>query len=90
MTEYGLSFSATAGSQTLFSTTNWNRPGTTTFSTPLALTSGTNVSWTCSFYNPTTSTLTFGDSSQENAMCRSISFIYPIADVTNPDIGTGE
>jgi hypothetical protein len=89
MAKFATSFNATAGSQTLFSTSQWDDPSTTVFATPLALPSGTVVTWTCTDVNTTSTTLTFGASSQQNVRCVSMSFIYPISDVNIPVIGTG-
>jgi hypothetical protein len=80
-------FIATAGSQTLFTTTQWAEPAAKQYSPPLLLKKGTAINWTCTYNNTTSQTLTFGESAQTNVMCISTSIFYPVADVTNPVLG---
>jgi hypothetical protein len=80
-------FIATAGSQTLFTTTQWAEPPAKAYSPPLHLTKGTQINWTCTYDNMTSTTLTFGESAQTNVMCISTSIFYPVSDVTNPVLG---
>jgi hypothetical protein len=85
MHKQATNFVATAGGQTLFTTTEWQEPPAKVFATPLKLASGTNISWSCTYYNtlqPTT--LTFGESALTSVMCISVSIFYPVSDVTNP------
>jgi hypothetical protein len=85
MHKQATNFVATAGGQTLFTTTEWQEPVAKVFATPLKLTAGTSVSWSCTYYNtlqPTT--LTFGESALTSVMCISVSIFYPVTDVTNP------
>jgi hypothetical protein len=78
-------FTATAGSQTLFSTMEWSEPVAKVFPTPLKLTSGTPITWSCTYDNTTQpTTLTFGESALTSVMCISVSIFYPVTDVTNP------
>jgi hypothetical protein len=93
MHKFGTNFLATvtppgAAAQTLYTTTNWDEPKPTVFSTPLHMPSGTTLTWSCTDVNTTTSTLTFGEYAQTNVMCISVSIFYPVADITNPVLGT--
>ena len=74
--------------QTLFETTQWSEPTPTIYSPALHLASGTTITWSCTYVNDTTSTLTFGESAQTNVMCISEFIYYPVQDITNPVIGT--
>ncbi len=74
--------------QTLFSTTQWAEPPPDTYTPPMHLTAGTNIEWSCSYYNDTGQTLVFGESATTNVMCISVSIFYPVQDVTNPVIST--
>ena len=87
MAQAATNFTATAGSQTLFTTTEWNQPPTTVFATPLAIPTGTLITWSCTDNNVTGTTLAFGESIRTNVKCVSLSFFYPVSDVTNPVIG---
>jgi hypothetical protein len=81
-------FVATAGSQTLFTTTEWAEPPAKVYSPPLQLPVGTNITWSCTYNNTTGTTLKFGESAQTSVMCISVSIFYPVADVTNPELGS--
>jgi hypothetical protein len=81
-------FTATAGSQTLYTTTEWQEPPALAYSPPLQLSAGTTITWSCEYVNNTANTLTFGESAQTNVMCISTSIFYPVSDVTNPVLGS--
>ena len=76
----------TSTGQTLFQTTQWAEPPPQTYSPPLPLTSGTSITWACSYYNDTQQPLTFGESASSNVMCISSSVFYPVQDINNPII----
>jgi hypothetical protein len=89
MHKYATNFVATASTgATLYSTTLWAEPPPKVYSPPLALPSGTSITWTCTDVNNTGTTLTFGESANTNVMCISVSIFYPVADINNPAIGT--
>ncbi len=82
-------FVATAGSTTLFTTTEWAEPLAKQYApTPLSLPSGTKVTWSCTYNNTSGTTMTFGESANTNVMCISVSIFYPVSDVTNPVLGS--
>src|SRR5450432_941785 len=72
----------------LYTTTAWDEPKALTFATPLHLTSGTIITWSCTDTNTTGKTLTFGEYANTNVMCISVNIFYPVADVNNPTIGS--
>jgi hypothetical protein len=93
MHKFATSFTATYAppggqAQTLYTTTQWDEPTPQVFTTPLHLTSGTTITWSCTDVNTTTSTLTFGEYAQKNVMCISVNIFYPVTDVSNPVLGT--
>ena len=93
MHKFGQSFTATytppAGqAQTLYTTTQWDEPPPQVFAQPLHLSSGTTITWSCTDVNSTKNTLTFGEYAETNVMCISVNIFYPVADVTNPVLGT--
>jgi hypothetical protein len=76
MHKHGTNFIATAGDRTLFQTTQWESPNTALFPTPIALSKGQNITFTCTFVNDGDTTLTFGESAQTNEMCIFIAPFY--------------
>jgi hypothetical protein len=93
MHKFGQSFTATAtppggAAQTLYTTTQWDEPKPTVYSTPIHLPAGTTLTWSCTDINTTSQTLTFGEYAQTNVMCISVSIFYPVTDITNPVLGT--
>ena len=79
--------SSASSGETLFTTTEWAEPPAKPYSPPLALKSGTSITWSCTYDNVTNQTLTFGQSAKTNVMCISLSVFYPVADPSNPVIG---
>ncbi len=79
-------FVATSGSQMLYSTQAWSDPVPAKYDPPLELAAGAQVSWTCTYVNDTTETLTFGESALTNVMCIYSMQFYPVADPSNPTV----
>ena len=79
-------FVATSGSQTLYTSTSWSNPMPAWYDPPIHLTSGSQVTWSCTYVNDTASTLTFGESATANVMCIYTMQFYPITDPNNPTI----
>jgi hypothetical protein len=73
---------------TLFETTEWAEPPAKVYTPPLHLTAGTNLDWSCTYVNDTSSTLVFGESATKNVMCIGVSIYYPVADITSPVLGS--
>jgi len=89
MHHYGTNFVSTASSgQTLYSTTQWAEPPGKPYSPPLPLTSGTTISWSCTYDNTGGTLLSFGESALNNVMCISISVFFPVSDINNPVLGS--
>jgi hypothetical protein len=97
MHQWALKFSATTGTNTFYTETNWDspnlfihspnmpEPSTATGPTsPILMTGNPSITWNCSYYNNTGATLTFGDSALSNVMCIYIGQYYP-ASATAPD-----
>jgi hypothetical protein len=81
MHQYATSFVATASSgETIYETTDWDEPVPAVFEPPLPLAGGTQITFTCSYQNTTSSALTFGDSAKENEMCILAGVYYPAPD----------
>jgi hypothetical protein len=98
MHQWGLKLSASTGSNTFYTETNWNSPGlylhapgmtepstATGPLSPVQMSGNPPITWDCAYFNNTGSTLTFGDSAQTNVMCIYIGQYYP-ASATAPDI----
>jgi hypothetical protein len=77
-------FVATTPGQMLYQTTAWSDPTLAVYAPPIHLTSGTPLTWSCTYVNETGSPLTFGESAQTNVMCIYQGTFYPVADVTHP------
>jgi len=79
-------FVAMSGSQMLYSTQTWADPIPGKYDPPLPLAAGAPVTWTCTYVNDTTETLTFGESALTNVMCIFSMQFYPVQDPNNPTI----
>jgi hypothetical protein len=79
-------FVAATPSQKLYQTNIWADPPPETFSPVLQLTKGTPVTFSCTYVNDTSQTLTFGESATSNVMCIYTMQFYPVADPSNPTI----
>ena len=79
-------FTATTGSQTLYTTKSWSDPVPEKYTPALQLKAGTSVTWSCSYTNETVLPLTFGESAESNVMCIYMMQYYPVADPNNPTI----
>jgi hypothetical protein len=53
----------------VYDTTSWDEPKPRVFRPPLLLEAGTQVTFTCTYQNLTTETLTFGESARSSEMC---------------------
>jgi hypothetical protein len=53
----------------LIDDTTWNEPPSHTYDPPVMLNPGDSVSWTCTYDNDTSMTLSYGDSAAKNEMC---------------------
>ena len=98
MHQWGVDFTASTNGQVFYDEKSWAEPGlfwhspginnpataTGTLS-PIHMTSSQSLSWSCSYYNDTGATLTFGDSAVSNVMCIYLGQYYP-ASPTAPDV----
>ena len=79
-------FVAMSGSQMLYSTQTWADPVPGKYDPPIQLAGGAPVTWSCTYVNDTTQTLTFGESALTNVMCIYSMQFYPVKDPNNPTI----
>lgn len=77
MHQYGKRFIATSGGTTLYETTNWADPPFKVYEPPVALSMGSEITFSCDYDNPTDKTLTFGESAATNEMCILSGRYYP-------------
>jgi hypothetical protein len=78
MHQRATSFEATVGTADLYQTTLWADPPPRLFDPPLAVASGSVVTWSCTYVNDTNTALTFGESAQNNVMCILSGQYYPV------------
>lgn len=53
----------------LYETTDWQEPAPTTYDPPVMMNPGDQLTWSCTYNNTTSSTLTFGEHAATNEMC---------------------
>jgi hypothetical protein len=81
MHRHALDFtSSTDDGRMLFESKDWDGPTPAIFDPPMAIGTGTSITWSCSFQNDTTDTLSFGESASKNEMCIFNGVYYPSAD----------
>jgi hypothetical protein len=93
-----LKFNAMTNGTSFYTDTNWDSPNLyfhapgmtepTTATGPkqsVPMTNSQSITWECTYYNPTSATLTFGDFAQKSVMCIYIGQYYP-ANASAPDI----
>jgi hypothetical protein len=98
MHQYAIDFTASTAAGQFYEEKDWSEPpvisagsgaaGTNTSPMlPMKLKSGTSISWTCKYYNPTSSAMTFGDSALTQNMCIYLGQYYPAqgTPTSNPD-----
>ncbi len=85
MHQYSLDFQASTNGTVFYDEMQWSEPPLITAGTgthesptlPMAMKAGTSIEWTCSYYNPTSQPMTFGDSAMTNDMCIYLGQYYP-------------
>jgi hypothetical protein len=81
MHQHATAFSATTNSGVkIYDTTSWDSPKPAVFRPPLLLEAGTQVTFTCTYQNLTTETLTFGESARSSEMCILAGTYFPALD----------
>jgi hypothetical protein len=77
MHKRGTNFLATTSTGvTLYQGKTWDEPQTNNYDPPLAIPSGTTITWACSYDNETGQALTFGESAATNEMCIFVGTYY--------------
>src|SRR5262249_34910236 len=66
-----------AGSPPLVHTTDWNHPPMVTFAAPFLEFASHELSYQCSYMNPTDTTITVGESASKNEMCIAAGYFFP-------------
>jgi hypothetical protein len=97
MHRWGMKLTASTGNNVFYTETNWDSPGlyyhapgmpepstASGWFTPISMNNNPYITWDCTSYNDTGSTLTFGDSAQSNMQCIYIGQYYP-ANASAPD-----
>jgi hypothetical protein len=98
MHQYATDFTASTAAGQFYEETDWNEPALITAGSgaegthtspllPMAMKSGTQISWNCKYYNPTNAAMTFGDSALTQNMCIYLGQYYPADGTpsTNPN-----
>ncbi len=81
MHQFGTHFTATTDDgRSVYETDTWDNPEVKIFDPPMDLATGSSITYTCDYNNPTSSTLTFGDSAYTNEMCILSGRYFPAAD----------
>jgi hypothetical protein len=70
-----------ATGEQLVHTTDWEHPDVALYDAPNFLTFGANerLYYSCTYNNPTTNTITVGESAERNEMCMAVSYYFPAA-----------
>jgi hypothetical protein len=85
MHQWSLGFTASTNNSVFYTESDWSAPPLFIHSPVIPMTSSQSITWSCSYYNDTGMTLTFGDSAKSNIMCIYMGDYYP-ANATEPDI----
>lgn len=76
----GVHTSVKDGTTTIFDSTSWEHPGTSSWSTPPFYTFKTNtLTYQCEYLNKDSMTILAGDSVTDQEMCMAIGFFFPAA-----------
>ena len=78
----GSHFVATSGGKNLMQTDEVGSPPTT-FSPPVLLKAGADITWSCDYENETDSNLIYGISALNNVMCNTVLSFYPVDSANN-------
>lgn len=79
-------FQASANGAMFYEEKNWDSPQLHLHNPPLQMTGSTPITWSCTYYNDTGSTLSFGESAVKSVMCIYMGQYYPVVDRKNPDL----
>jgi hypothetical protein len=79
-------FQASANGAVFYDEKNWDSPQLYLHNPPMQMSGSTPFTWSCSYYNDTGSTMSFGDSARTAVMCIYMGQYYPVVDPKNPDL----
>ena len=86
MHQHAVDFTATSGGTLLYETKSWSEPAPARFNPPFRLPANQGITFTCSYVNDTSQTVTFGESALTDEMCILGGIYYPVQDVTSPNV----
>jgi hypothetical protein len=98
MHKYAFDFTTTVAGTAFYEEKQWDEPqlqtATQNSMLPMSVTSGSSIKWNCVYYNPTTSTMSFGESANASDMCIYMGQYYPAdgtpsTNANYPDIVSG-
>jgi len=84
MHRHGIEFTAATADTMLYQTDNYSHPPRHRYDPPLALVAGTPVTFSCTYVNTGSTTITFGQSAATDEMCALFGTYYPVADGADP------
>ena len=79
-------FQASVNGKVFYEEKSWDSPPLFLQNPPLSMNDSDSITWSCSYYNDTGTTLSFGDSAVNNVMCIYMGQYYPVVDPANPDL----
>jgi hypothetical protein len=79
-------FTASVNGNVFYEEKNWDSPQLFVHSPAMPMNGSDPITWSCSYYNDSENTLTFGDSAVNNVMCIYMGQYYPVVDPANPDL----
>ncbi|MDP9001090.1 MAG: hypothetical protein M3O46_13370, partial [Myxococcota bacterium] len=74
------------GGAVFYEEKNWDSPQLHLHSQPMQMSGNAPITWSCSYYNETASSLSFGESAINNVMCIYFGQYYPVVDPKKPDL----
>ena len=84
MHKHGTHFTASVNGTVIYDTDQYSHPPRERFATPLALHAGDGVTFSCTYLNTGTTTISFGQSAETDEMCALFGTYFPVPDGTDP------
>ena len=79
-------FQASASGAVFYEEKNWDSPQLHLHNPTLQMTGSTPITWSCTYFNDTGASMSFGESATKNVMCIYMGQYYPVVDPANPDL----
>jgi hypothetical protein len=80
----GIHFKAAVGDRVIYESDDYAEPERLRFATPLALVAGDQVTFSCTYLNTSSDTITFGMSADTDEMCALFGTYFPVPDGADP------